>query len=250
MKKLLVPTDFSPNSKAGVRFAIRWADAQQLELVFAHVLHVPRLTRWSDDYYEKFAAGEGARCREQFEEFITGIYKQMVINPGKHTYVIVRGGSADLAILEHCRNNVDIDCICISTRGAGSVKKLFGTNTGNLITKSPVPVLAIPQDYEGFNINTILYATDLKSYESELEQVTAFAEPFKATIDVVHFENDAGTQSFIKKMEEQVEIKKPDLVVMFTNQQRTLLQKLFQGSRAEELSFRSKIPLLVFNKKD
>jgi nucleotide-binding universal stress UspA family protein len=54
MKKIIVPTDFSVNSKAGVRFAVHWATRQKLELVYVHVLHILRATRWSDAYFEKY----------------------------------------------------------------------------------------------------------------------------------------------------------------------------------------------------
>lgn len=277
MKKILVPTDFSVNSKAGVRFAIRWAARQKLELVFVHVLNVMRLTTWSDAYYEKYAAQEKQLCRVKFEKFIAGIYRQMHIKPGKHSFVIVHGISADISILDFCRKNMDIDCICISTRGAGKFKKIFGTNTGNLITKSAVPVLAVPQHYKDTGLRKILYATDLRSYNKEIEKVIAFAEPLKSPVDVVHFtgpgemtfdektievalkrqfrhglnlhfDKNDGVHSFVENLEKQISIRKPWLVVMFTNQKRTFIQKLFLSSKAEELSFRSKTPLLVFNK--
>lgn len=44
MKKVLVTTDFSENSKAGIRFAIQWASQQRLSLIFVHVLHILRPT--------------------------------------------------------------------------------------------------------------------------------------------------------------------------------------------------------------
>jgi hypothetical protein len=40
-------------------------------------------------------------------------------------------------------------------------------------------------------------------------------------------------------------IRKPSVLIMFTNQQRTFFQKLFLSSKAEELSFQAKVPLLV-----
>lgn len=40
MKRILVSTDFSENSKSGIRLAIHWASQQNLELIFIHVLHI------------------------------------------------------------------------------------------------------------------------------------------------------------------------------------------------------------------
>ena len=74
MKKIPVPTDFSVNSKSGVRFAIHWTTQQKMELLFIHVLYVLRATRWSEAYFEKYATQEKASCKTKFEKFISGIY--------------------------------------------------------------------------------------------------------------------------------------------------------------------------------
>lgn len=277
MKKILVPTDFSVNSRAGVRFAIRWANKQKLELVFVHVLAVLRVTSWSDSFFAKYAAEEEEICRRKFEKFITGIYRKMNVRPGKHSLLIIQGISADITILDYCRKNKGFDFICISTRGAGRFKKIFGTNTGNLITKSEIPVLAVPQNYKATDVKSVLYAADLRNYTSEIKKVIDFAQPLKTKIGVVHFywpeevlideetieaafkkqfkygfklhfEKIDGTHSLIESLQDQIRLLKPSVVVMFTNQKRTTFQKLFVSSKSEALSFRLKVPLLVFNK--
>jgi len=263
MEKILVPSDFSANSKAGVRFAINWAKQQKIELVFIHVLHILRPTQWTDTYFTKYAVREENVCRIKFEKFITDIYGQMNVKLGKHSYLIVHGISADITILDYCKKTKGIDYICISTRGAGKFNKIFGTNTGNLITKSEVPVLAVPQNYKVANLTSVLYATDLRCYADEIKKVIAFAKPLKTVIEVVHFawpdeitfdektieaafkkqfkyglklhfEKNDGSHSLIENLEEQIRIRKPSVVVMFTNQKRTFFQKLFLSSKAEE----------------
>lgn len=277
MKKILVPTDFSSNAKSGVRFAMHWARQQKLELVFVHVLHVFREFGWTDAEYAKRAKLELAATKENLEKHISGLYKSQDITAGKHSFIILQGISPDVLLMDYCRKNKDIDCICISTHGAGKMERLLGTNTGNLITKSGTPVLAIPKNNRVLQVNKVLYATDLKNYGEELKKVAAFSSPFKADIDVLHFtwpdekdldekaiesdfrkqykyglslsfkKNDA-VHSLIENIQQAVRTKKPSVVVMFTNQERTLFQKLFLSSKAEQLSFQLKIPLLVFNK--
>jgi nucleotide-binding universal stress UspA family protein len=277
MKKILVPTDFSVNSKSGVRFAIHWAARQKSELVFIHVLHIFRPARWTDSNFEKYAVQEEKKCSTKFEKFIAGIYSNMNVKPGRHSLVIMEGISADITILEYCRKNKDIDYICISTRGAGKFKKIYGTNTGNLITKSAVPVLAVPKNYKVADIKNVMYAADFRNYPAELKKVIDFALPLKATIEVlhftwpdeitfdektieaalkkqykygirIHFEKNDAVHSLIQNLQHQISIRKPSVVIMFTNQQRTFFQKLFLSSKAEELSFQAQVPLLVFNK--
>ena len=43
---------------------------------------------------------------------------------------------------------------------------------------------------------------------------------------------------------------KPSMVVMFTDRQRTLFQRIFYPSQTENLSFQLKVPLLVMGKKE
>lgn len=277
MKKILVPTDFSVNSKAGVRFALHWATKQKLELVFVHVLHVLRATQWTDDYFIKYEAQEEKICRIKFEKFITDICQQMKARPGVHSFLIIKGISPDIALLDYCKRATDIDCICISTRGAGQIKKMLGTHTGNLITKSPVPVLAVPKNYRVAAISRIMYASDFSNYSEELQKVTDFAKQLKVPVDVVHFtwpgemmvekklmeaasdkkfryginlhiENNDVIHSLVENIQRQIKKIRPSVVIMFTNQERTLFQKFFFSSKAEELSFVAKTPLLVFKK--
>lgn len=276
MKKILVTTDFSANSKAGIRFAIRWATRQKVELVFLHVANIVRMPRWTDSYYEVYAGREMRNFREMLEKFIADLYKQMRVVPGKHSFVLTQGVSADVTILDYCRKN-KVDYICISTRGAGGLVKIFGTNTGNLITKSKVPVLAVPKNYKAEGFKKVLYATDFRNYKNEIKKVVDFAQPLKMAVDILHVYWPGGDmpdenllkqtlkaetgQSFrlrfiqkdpgftvIQLLKSQIASQRPSVVILFTNQERTFFQKLFGSSTAEKLSFDSKVPLLIFNK--
>lgn len=277
MKRILVPTDFSIPSKAGLRFAIQWSTQQRIELAFIHILNINKLTSWTDTYIQKFVSQELNAAKTKLEKFVTNIYKSMKLKPGKYICLVEEGISADLQIINYCRKNPGIDYICISTRGAGKFKKIIGTNTGNLITKSPIPVIAVPQKYKRSNISKILYATDFRDYSTEMKKVLAFAEAVKSNLDVLHFawtdeilldrettekvlqrefkyklklhfEMTNGTLSLVEKLQSCIRRYKPSVVVMFTNQGRNLIQKIFLPSKAEELSFTTNVPLLVFNK--
>ena len=277
MKKILVPTDFSANSKSGVRFAINWAARQPLELVFVHVLHVMRPTKCSDSEYKIHAKQQEEFCTLEFEKFLATTYQQMDVKQSICSKIIIQGISADVAILDYCRENPGIDYICISTRGAGTYEKVFGSNTGNLITKSAVPVLAVPIACKIADIESVMYATDFRNYSEELKKVFDFAQPLGAKVEALHFtlpneimldkelieaafkqkfnydltlhvEKNDEVDSLIEILQNQIKIRKPSIVIMFTDQKRTFFEKLFLSSKAEELSFQVKVPLLVFSK--
>ncbi len=117
----------------------------------------------------------------------------------------------------------------------------------------------------------------MRNYAEEIKKVVAFAKPLKTKIEVVHFtwpdeisfdektieaafkkqfkyglklhfEKNDGVHSVVENLQNQIKMRKPSLIVMFTEQKRTFFQKLFLSSKAEELSFEAKVPLLVFNK--
>jgi len=276
MKKILVPTDFSPNSKSGIRFAVHWAVQQNVELVFIHVLNVLIPTRWSQSTATEYIAGELKACRTRFRKFINDVYKSMNVTPGPYSTVLIQEYDPAKTILEYCKKEKTFDCVCISTNGAGAVMKLFGTNTSELISKSPIPVLAIPKSYRPKPIRSVLYATDFRYYKEELAKVLPFAAAFQVKVDIVHFawpggiafdaktiekltddyefdlnvyvEHNSATLSLTENLQKTIEKKKPSIVIMFTNQDRNLMQRIFASSKAQELSFGLKTPLLVFPK--
>ena len=277
MKKILVPTDFSANSRAGIRFALRWAALEKLELIFVHVLHTSRPVEWTDTYFFRYIEDEANLFKERLSRFVEDAIRQVKQRPERYQCMILPGMSADLALLDFCRKRHDIDFICMSTAGAGGVKKTLGTNTGNLITKSKVPVIAVPKNYKGGSFKKLMYATDFRDCSNELKSVVAFAKGLKASLEVLHFtwpnevmpdkeivesgmrkvsrfplrlrlEKPDIRYSLTQNLEKCVQTLKPSVLIMFTDQSRNLLQKIFLSSKSEQLSFHLKTPLLVFQK--
>lgn len=277
MKKILVPTDLSPASKSGIRFAIHWASQQRLELIFIHVVNIMIPTSWSKITIEKYVAGEIKLARQRLDKFISSIYKKVNVKTGAYSTTIIQGYDAGQTILEYCERNPDLDCICMSTMGAGKMMKIFGTNTSFLISKSKIPVIAIPKNYKAHAIKQVLYPTDFRNYQEELALVIKFASSFNAPVSIIHVagtgeipfdkktieaasgnympgfdvsilpKDDAFTLS--ERLQSQIKKRKPSVVIMFTKQDRTLFQRIFSSSQTHEVSFHLKTPLLVYPKK-
>lgn len=274
MEAILVPTDFSDNSKPGLRFAIRLAARNKATLVFVHTFQPSRPYLGDADALRKEHI---AKAQLKLEAFIRKIYNSLKVEPGKYSCEIIEGFKADISILDYCQNHPNIKLIVISTRGGGFVNKILGTNTGNLITKSPVPIIAIPKGYRNKPLHNVLYATDLENLDQEFQRIFDFAKPRGLSIELLHF-TSPSTQELVKKLDrdklesklgyplnirieknnpthpmsknlqKQIEKIKPSLVALFTNQQRTFYEKLFLSSMSEGLSFKSQTPLLVFKK--
>ena len=278
MLTILAATDLLLPSRAGLRFALQWSTQQKIKLIFFYVFHPVRLPQWTNTESEKYAASEQLLKELELDKYVKDLYKTLNILPGKYSCVVKQGISADVSIGDYCREQGNIDFICIATHGARKVERIFGTRTGNLITKSEVPVLAIPEKYKRKPIRKIAYATDFNNYKDELKKVEAFAKPIQASIEVLHLglvyevlpdeatlrgahdkqfpfgvevelKRASPRHSFFRDLKEEIEKSNPSLVIMFTDQHRDFLDRILFPSNAERLSFDLPVPLLVFPKK-
>ncbi len=274
MDKILVTTDFSSNSKSGLRFAIQLASQHNYELTFFHSYTVSKPSAWSKSRSATYEKQEAELIQKKLNRFVDAVYKSMGISAKNKKCVI--HNSADSDIREYANQN-KFTFICISTRGAGTLQKIFGTTTSDLINNSIVPVIAIPHNYRPGKITSILYASDLANLEKELKKVVAFTKPLKAKVELlhfhypaemknnkkamgeaakafskhdikVHFEDINLASTLILNIEASIKKSKPSMMVMFTQQNRSFFEKIFLSSKSAEYSFNAKIPLLVFNK--
>ena len=146
MKKILVTTDFSTNSKAGIRFAIQLASQTAAHLVFYHVLQELRPTSWSQDKYNEYATNELERHQKMLQKFIDPLCQKYTLPLTDYTCVTETATDVVGHIISYAEN-IKADFICMSTRGAGTIEKFFGTNASTLITSSSIPVIVVPPTY-------------------------------------------------------------------------------------------------------
>ena len=278
MDRILVPTDFSSNSKRGMRFAMQWATQQKIEIVYLHVYHPVSYPCWTLEEFEWNASRQVAKLSVKLKKFVENCYKASHVNPGKYSCVVIQGLlSADVDIRDYCRKEGNFSYICMSTRGAGKTDQVFGTHTGALITRSEVPVIAVPKNYRKTPLSSMLYASDFKNYSGELEKVVALARPMHAKINVFHLNSGKEKNQENRTVEKEIKhtysknIKlyinnenaggsvlhmlqnknfspKSSLIIMFTDQKRNILKRLISPSKTERLSFNTRIPLLALHK--
>lgn len=275
-QKILVTTDLSKSSRAGLRFAIQLASQQGSKLIFYHVLHTPMPTRWSREQYKRFIDEQIAETNDKLRRFVSAVYRQMKLTVKNPECIVEFNPFVDSAIIEYAISR-KVAFICMSTRGAGVMKRILGTNTSAVLSRSPVPVLAVPHDYRRSRLSHILYASDLTALSDELKQVKRFADSSKSKLSVIHYgsalepvelkRNVARLEKHFRSgdvkfhleeydlkhsmpdnLKEAVRKFKPSLLAVFTKQDKGVLARIFPQSNAEKLSFDSRKPLLVFPK--
>ena len=274
MQKILVTTDYSNNSKSGIRFAIQLAKKMHCELVFYHVFEGITNNNWNSDNTES----EEHNLRiEKLKKFVTSVYKAHNLRLHKFTCIVETGIDINNLIHNYAKNN-NCDYIFISTRGGGVLKKLLGNTTSWLIQNSSIPLIVVPKNYRLKPIEDVWYSSDLSNIKNELSMVQNFAKPFKANVHVYHYDYmieleevlnnlnkiatkhiTKGTYFHFRKMKIDKTISehlqsdmtkhKPSIVVLFTKQNKTWYDRLFLRNNTKEVSFDTKTPLLILRKK-
>ena len=101
MKKILVTTDFSANSKAGLKFAIQLSLQEKVKLTFFHSYYVMKPTSWESSKARSFEIAEVEKLQNQLEKFVASVYKSMELNDPNAECVLGRSVSADKNIVEY-----------------------------------------------------------------------------------------------------------------------------------------------------
>lgn len=273
---ILVPTDLSVNSKAGIRFALQLAQQSKSSLVFYHCLQLMKPTRWSEATYNAYVKKEEEGARKLLDKLVRSAL-QSPGRRGKFECVVQHSTDVRQAIINYALQ-IKATAICMSTRGAGRLKKIMGTHASGIVRASPIPVFVIPMNYRATPISHILYASDLNAIGAELKEVKKFSGKLKAKVTVYHYDYLADVEQAKKKLEKMADrYRRPDidfkfqkfntdkslgqhlnadmrrskasLAVLFTDQKRGWFDKLFLSSRAADAVFDSKVPLLILQKK-
>lgn len=272
MKTLLHPTDFSSNADTALEFAVETAIHLNAELIIFHSYHSfypgPNVSNLSVE-----------KIREEDLEKLLAV-KDLALQKagGREISIRVesRPGLAADEIVAYA-DEIGAEFIVMGTKGASGLEEaLLGSVTSNVVEKTNVPVLVVPETAEFKNFNHMAYALDLEE-ENRLivSQFLKFASTFDAKITAVHV-YDQDEEVNIPSMEElrdknpelfhyghvdfQAEIydevvegleafmdrEQPGVLAVYSRH-RGWLGRLFHPSITKKLACHTKIPLLAFH---
>ncbi len=264
MKRILVPTDFSPNAEKALNFAVQIAKRAGAELF---VIHATETYNEKDDLAtakEKLSLLRSSILESEGLEITAGIVSDSSVN-----------GILD-AIAEY-----RADLVLMGTVGnTGFNERIFGSRTAVVIGKSPVPVLAIPLLSVWKVPEKILVAVNrFEGTEELLKPVIGLASLFNAGIQLTiftdtdddyvedfkihekkinHFRDHLKEQYpnlvfnavhlaglyFRKSLQDWIDRNGIDWLVMLTHR-RTLIGSVFNSSMTKKMSYHTNIPLLA-----
>lgn len=206
IKNILVPVDFSQNSKAAYEFAVGLADDLNANVKVVHILNefnsptpladtliVPASDNDFDERLNAFLA-------EEEDEMGAVLTKKRV----KVNSEVIFGNVASSII--NLSNTGEFDLLVMGITGERSFsEQLFGSTASDVSQKAGCPVLLLPKNYQYTGILDILYACDFDhTSANQIKQVADTAEYFDANVNLVFiretFNEDKNYDNSIKEI--------------------------------------------------
>jgi nucleotide-binding universal stress UspA family protein len=271
--KIVLLTDFSPLSKLAISYALRMAAPVKAEFTILNIVRfdgVPKANlkmKQIEKSLIQITEEEGRNLIEELRSTVKGDYQIEFKAIRSHTV-------AEMVKRYTEKNKTNI--VVMGSRGASALKKArLGGTTVSVIDDCTCPVLAIPEFAQYKNLQHIVYATDLKDTQKELDIVVEFARIYGSAVHMIHVVPSMdkkveaakmSLEAIIKKtqydkldfklildddipkaIDQYIKQTKADLLTTFTHKL-SLEEKLFAKSVTRTLAYLGTIPLLAIKR--
>jgi len=283
MKKILVPTDFTPTSENAIETARMLAKKNDAEIIFLNVIELNSgdviNASGGPSSYSTFADGvliqESIKRSEEEMSRLVDVSKYQGINASFE----IKLGNPFGHIFTSIEDN-GIDFIVMGTKGASGLSEiLIGSNTEKVVRKAKCPVLAIKESLNENSFNSIVYATNFGTNEAGVvDAIKNIQSAFNSKVYLVwintpnNFKSDATNRPLLDKFVAEhglenttthvysdiiaedgirnfAEYVDAGLIVMGTNSY-TGLSRLIRGSIAEDMINHAARPVLTVSMKE
>ena len=274
MKKILVPTDFSPLAENALKVAAKIAKKHNGEIFLLHLLDLPL------DLIDPKASSSSDLPESIFfmklahQRFTAAMNKDYLKDIKVHETVEFNEAFDGIMKVGEKHN---CDLIIMGSHGAEGLKEVFvGSNTEKVVRYSKIPVLVIKSETEEFKAKHLLFATNLaletaESYENarkfskkmDVDMTTVFVntvgkfrtsdhideqiEKFKNKVNDPNFKivvrNDKNTEDGILNFANKM---KADVIGIGTHGRKGI-SRLLNGSLSEHIVNHAKRPVITFN---
>jgi nucleotide-binding universal stress UspA family protein len=276
MKRILVPSDFSACADNALLFAFNLAKDTGAEILLLHSYYPAASADMG--YYNTFMLEEYLRIKEKSLVEKLQAYKADPNFATVEAQSLVEYGFPAQSVCEAAVSH-DADIIVMGTTGASGLKEIImGSTTGSVVTKSKVPVLALPvgSSYDQLG-SDFVFSTDFKLLlnTKSKEVFHELIELKKAKLTILHQVDDDDTRKKVetgeivmsilfhdvdhtfdfldgsdlsKSLNEYID-KNGGSLLCLVSHQHGFFEKLFFKSLSREVAHHTRIPLLVLQEK-
>lgn len=272
IRRILVPTDFSPTANNALRYALDLAQEVEAKVFIMHTYHIPSAAvtaAYPVGYYEAVSMDELKKEADQRMKKLERDY----LHSTKVAYECITQLGLAVDMIARTAEEKSVDLIVMGTQQADGAKTWLGSVTTDTV-KSDYPVLAVPHEAHFERPRTLLLATSLTPLPelSELDTLKTIAKAFGATVDVlyVHTQETALTREQVEVQEalddyllgiphqfhfaphkdvnegvqQYLDQCQAELLVMIP-QHHSFLDSLLHSSRTKQMIFHTHKPLLA-----
>jgi nucleotide-binding universal stress UspA family protein len=272
--RILILTDFSPLASVAAKYASKISQTLEAEYTIVNVVRLDGLPK-SNMRMKSIEASMIEASKQEGETLVNEMHKEARIG-SRVNFKAIKGHTVADTIKRYVQKN-PTDLVVMGSQGASSLKRFrLGGTAVSVIEECPVPVLIIPKWASFKNFGTVVYASDLKNVQKELDTIVPFAKIFDCHLHMVHVVASMDKKVEAKKIEVEglirksnyqkltfkvildenvpeaidgfIKASKADLLTTFTHEL-TLYEKLFGLSVTRNLAYRGNIPLLAFKRK-
>ncbi len=282
IETIVVPSDFSKNASSALRYAIQLGKKLKSQLIVFHCSHISAYAlsaASTEEQMRQLIAEDELDKLEKLKQQVKKAYQQLRIDKvPASTKCVVEFNPMVVENTIEIAQKYHAGLIVMGTHGASGIKKFFfGSNTSIMISKSDIPVLAIPENTKYLPIENMSFASDLENISDELAKLFPFIEALKARLTIIYLDYGLDSNnskrknaevvikkssykkielfsqkatietSLVDQVKKYLSKNKTDCLVMFTRE-RSLWDRLFLGSKTEDMSAALQVPLLTFKK--
>ena len=267
MKKILVPTDFKPPSRAASEYAASLAVHFNAAIHLVHVYMEPATgveipAEWTVPRTELKA--ENAKKLNKEITYLRDKYPIAVDGEVAHGFI------SDTIV--DAANEIGAEVLVMGMKREG--EQLFGSTVTATLRKTSIPVLVIPEAYIFRPIKKIVYASDFDTTITSALFPLLFQiiEKFRAALQIIHVQKKESflkAEEFAGKMQvervfskvrhsyktlqntdvdeaigQYVEGRDYDLLVMMAHRH-NVFERLLHKPHTKAMVYKSKLPMLV-----
>lgn len=262
---ILLPTDFSANSKNAATYALQYFYGVPCNF---HLLHVGPLTSEKTDTIP-------AAVQQQFDKILSEL--ELIKKDSRHTFQVLYKSDY---LIEAVREKViekKIDLILMGTKGETNKEGVvIGKNTSDVLMKVKCPALAISENAVFKTHHEILFPTDYKiQYNSKmLDTLFTLSNHSKASIKILELfnsEKEPSAEQIINKtflynsfsqetpkVQTFYSLKNSDHSSLFVSNENVdmivlaaknlnLCQRLLKNNSKNQIPFIKQLPMLVLH---
>lgn len=269
MKKILVPTDFSPTANNACKYAIEIAKAFRSDLYLYHVYFINKVDYnlgYSEEEqpYKKLIEGRMNRTKQK--------YLSQIEQEGLSLHTIVEQDNI-YALFKRKVKKHGIDLIVMGSKGAAGLKKvILGSVAAAALEMTIVPVLIVPPEQSFSTLKHIVLAFDNNDISLDvLSPLQKLAIKFGAKVTLLNVNTGSSnnmyqetnlklegvettyhevlmSNSINESIDEYINQVGCELLCM-VRREKGFLRRFIQKSITKTQAYNSKIPLMVLPEK-